>query len=171
VTKCPPSVTPSEQQNFLQKINPLPHQQVFFSRYKYSNLYSFTNPSITLSLDLNTNIVLVCAIANIDYLLTYLQSQVRFVHTLKFNDHRLFTNYDVAQMKATFDNLNADTPQHCRTIIVTTEKDATRLDLHRDYITNNQMPIFILPVEVAFLFEEKEKFDNYIKEKLLTFKI
>lgn len=171
VTKCPPSVTEAQRQDFLQKINPLPHQQIFFSYYKYNNLYSFLNQENTITLDLNTNVLLVCAIANIDELLTYIKSKSRFVHTLQFNDHRLFTNYDVAQMKAAFDNLHADTPQHCRTIIVTTEKDATRLDLHREYITQNQMPFFVLPIEVDFLFEEKTIFDNYIKQKLLSFKI
>lgn len=171
VTKCPPSVTEAQRQDFIQKINPLPHQKVFFSYYKYSNLYSFLNQENTISLDLNTNVLLVCAIANIDYLLQYVTAQSRFVHTLQFNDHRLFTNYDVAQMKATFDNLNADKPQHCKTIIVTTEKDATRLDAHREYIIQNQMPIFILPIEVAFLFDEKEIFDDYIKQKLLSFKV
>ena len=146
-------------------------QQVFFSYYKYSNLYSFFYQEDTISLDLNTNVLLVCAIANIDYLQQYVTAESRFVHTLQFNDHRLFTNYDVAQMKAAFDNLNADKPQHCKTVIVTTEKDATRLEAHREYITQNQMPIYILPVEVAFLFDEKDTFDNYMKQKLLSFKI
>lgn len=171
VTKCPPSVSPTQRQDFVQKINPLAHQQVFFSYYKYSNLYSFFNQEDTTSLDLNTNVLLVCAIANIDYLQQYVTAQSRFVHTLQFNDHRLFTNYDVAQMKTAFDNLDADKPQHGKTVIVTTEKDATRLDAHREYITQNQMPIYILPVEVAFLFDEKDIFDNYMKQKLLSFKI
>ena len=85
---------------------------------------------------------------------------------MAFEDHRLFSNYDVAQFKRLFDNLSSR-----KKVIITTEKDAVRLALHKDYILENNMDIYALPIEVAFHFEEGATFDNDIKQTLLNFKI
>ena len=55
-------------------------------------------------------------------------------------------------------------------IIITTEKDATRLSLHKDYITKHQMPIYVLPAKVSFVAEDGQAFDEEIKKFLLEFK-
>ena len=86
---------------------------------------------------------------------------------MAFEDHRLFTNYDVAQFKRLFDGMSSARKR----VVLTTEKDATRLDLHRAYLVENQLDIFALPIEVAFHFGDGEIFDKDIKQTLLDFKI
>ena len=56
-------------------------------------------------------------------------------------------------------------------IILTTEKDAMRLELHRKFLIDNKMPIFVLPIQVAFHFDEGKNFDAEIKQFLLDFKV
>ncbi len=56
-------------------------------------------------------------------------------------------------------------------MILTTEKDAMRLQLHHPYLQEHRLPVFALPVEVAFHFNEGEKFDAEVKQFLLDFKI
>ena len=56
------------------------------------------------------------------------------------------------------------------TLFLTTEKDAMRLALHKDYLIANKIPVFALPIEVDFLNGEGEQFDEYVKSFLLQFK-
>ena len=189
ITKCPFHLDDNEKQRFINEINPYPHQRIYFSFYDYGTPYSILNTASPIAvsnisspsspvdeyaastpqlvdLDMDTTVLLVCAIAKADYLVEYLSSKVKSVQTMEFEDHRVFSNYDVAQFKRLFD----DMPAH-KKIIITTEKDATRLELHKDYIIENQMIMYAIPIEVNFHFNEKETFNNDIKKMLLDFKI
>ncbi len=170
VTKCPIDLNEVEKQSFIHNINPYPYQRLYFSYFNYSNPYPLfihhTPPSVFKPLDAETEVLLVCGIAKTDYLLDYLSSKVKSVTTMAFEDHRLFSNYDVAQIKRLYDTLIGK-----KKIIITTEKDATRLLLHQDYLIENQLDIHVLPVEVAFHFEQGQLFDTDIKNVLLNFKI
>jgi tetraacyldisaccharide 4'-kinase len=166
VTKCPMTMTLAERQDFINHIQPLPHQSVYFSYYRYSAPYAIRTPSVVFDLSHDTAVLLVTGIAHTDYLISYLSAQCQSVTSLAFEDHRLFTNYDMAQIKTLFEGIDAR-----RKIILTTEKDATRLLLHEAYLIEQGLEIYALPVEVAFLFEETYTFDDHIKRMLLDFKI
>ncbi len=178
VTKCPFSLEIAEKQRLLTEINPYPYQRLYFSYYDYGTPYTiFDYPSVSASenpepyytfrnLDADTEVLLVCAIAKVDYLVEYLASKVKSVTTLAFEDHRLFSNYDIAQFKRLYDGIT-----HSKKIIITTEKDIPRLALHKDYIIQNQLIIYALPIEVNFHFGEKNIFNADIKKTLLDFKV
>lgn len=178
VTKCPFVLEYTEKQHFINEINPYTHQRIYFSYYNYGKPYPiFTTPSVSsahehsfhlefIDLDLDTDVLLVCAIAKSDYLVEYISSKAKSVTTMEFEDHRLFSNYDVAQFKRLYDNMEGR-----KKMIITTEKDATRLELHKDYILENRMAMYVIPIEVDFHFNEKETFDKDIKQTLLNFKV
>ncbi len=166
VSKCPIDMQITEKQRFIKEINPLDHQKVFFSYYAYATPYQIFTPSVKFDLDAETEVLLVTGIARVDYLVAHLSQRVKSVTALFFEDHRIFTNYDVAHVKTLFDQM-----QGRKKVILTTEKDATRLELHKDYIVDNQLDIYAIPVEVAFLFDEQAAFDEAIKNSLLDFKI
>jgi hypothetical protein len=44
-----------------------------------------------------------------------------------------------------------------------------RLLPFRDKLYENQIPVFVLPIEVEVMFGEKEAFDKMLKEKLMQF--
>ncbi|MEY4048071.1 MAG: hypothetical protein RL284_1622, partial [Bacteroidota bacterium] len=46
VSKCPERLTEEIRQDYLSNINPLPHQKVYFSSFKYGNPYHLFNPEI-----------------------------------------------------------------------------------------------------------------------------
>jgi tetraacyldisaccharide 4'-kinase len=100
-------------------------------------------------------------------LVSWLAPRVKKITTMAFEDHRLFTNYDVAQAKTVFDGMASARKR----IILTTEKDATRLELHKSYLIENQLNIYALPIQVKFHFDEGAAFDADIKQALLDFKI
>ncbi len=165
ISKCPPQLTEAEKINLIDEIKPFPYQRIYFSYYKYQNPYFFLKRDYIFPLKENVDVLLICAIANTDYLLEFLYEKVNYVKALEYADHHFFTSFDVSNLKTEFEKIESD-----RKIILTTEKDAMRLELHRDFILQNKLPIYILPVEVAFHFNEGELFDNDVKNFMLNFR-
>lgn len=166
VTKTPDNITREQADQVIKQIKPLPNQKVYFSYYKYGAPYYFFNGSEVIDLDDTFDVILIAALANNDYLASYLDETVNFARILDFQDHHLFSKNDVANLTKQFQGLESK-----RKIILTTEKDAVRLEEHREYILENQLPIFILPIEVDFRFGERKGFENEIKQFLLNFKV
>ena len=166
VSKCPQEISEADKERMIKEIKPFPHQQIYFSYYGYFPPYYIYNPRYRAQLEPDLDIVLICAIARTDYLVEYLQQHVSSVTILEYEDHHYFSNRDVEQLKRSFDNLESK-----KKMILTTEKDAMRLDLHRKFLLDNKLPIFAIPVQVKFHFEEGERFDQFIKDYLLNFKV
>ncbi len=171
VSKCPTDPAAVQRQTLLREIAPLPHQRVYFSYFAYQQPRLLLDPRYITQLEDDWEVLLVCAIANTDYLIQYLRRQVRFIKILEYEDHRYFSKSDISNLKMTFDLMEAE-----KKIILTTEKDATRLDLHRQFLAEHRLPVFILPVEVRFHFHQEEEeegithFDDNVKRFLLDFK-
>jgi len=165
VTKCNKEVSNQEIEEIKRKINPLPSQKLFFSKYKYGQPYYIFDNSIRINLAKDHRVVLISAIANVQYLLSYLQEKSTIENIVKYEDHHYFSTMELEYFKKMYDQ-SAD-----NTLFLTTEKDAMRLALHKDYLIENKIPIFALPIEVDFLNEEGEQFDSFVKNFLLQFKI
>lgn len=166
VTKCPFELSVEAKDSMLQKLQALPSQKVFFSYYQYGNPYYIFNPKYVGRLVKDIDVLLICAIARKEYLLDYLYDRVNSVVLMAFEDHHFFTKQDIGSLRATYERMKSD-----RKVIITTEKDAMRLDLHKQFLTEHQLPIFALPVQVKFHFEEGEQFDEAIRNHLLEFRV
>jgi len=165
VSKCPESVSLHQMERIEKKLHLLPRQQLFFSYYKYLRPYNIFNPSQKADLANYDAVFLVSAIANTDYLLTYLESQNLSVNDLSFEDHHRFSNYEISNIIHRFEQQSGE-----RKILLTTEKDAMRLELHKGYFLEKDVQVFALPIEVRF-HPFKESFDDYIKDYLLSVKV
>ena len=168
VSKCPSSLQLVEKQRLINEIAPSPHQRVYFSYYDYATPHHIFDPSVFFDLTAETDVLLLTAIARVDYLVDFLKTKVSSITTMSFEDHRVFTNFDIAHARDLFEKMKT-TSRRC--VVLTTEKDATRLDLHRPYLVENQLDVFAIPVEVKFLFDDGVAFDADIKQALLYFKI
>lgn len=166
VSKCPPVMEAEEAERLRAEIKPFPHQQLFFSYYRYQQPYYLFDGRYRLQLDENVDVLLICAIARTEYLLSHLEAAAKSVQVLEYEDHHYFSKYDISNMQQSFNKLDSQ-----RKVILTTEKDAMRLELHRDFLVEHRLPIFVLPVEVAFHFGEGEVFDTLVKNFLLNFKV
>ncbi len=165
ISKCPSTISEEDKNDMIEEINLLPRQRIYFSYYEYSNPYFILKPDYHFNLSADLDVVLISAIARADYLIEYLETQVNSIQALEYEDHHYFTNFDISQLKNTFNNIDSS-----KKIILTTEKDAMRLELHRQFIVENKLPVYVLPVKVAFHFNEGESFDNDIKHFMLDFK-
>ena len=164
VTKCPDEISADERDQIIQKLESN-DRPVFFTKYVYAQPYFLFNNRYRLNLNTETKIILVSAIAGTDYLLNYLTEKVETVHSLAFRDHHDFSERDVGQLDLMFNELQAD-----KKAILCTEKDAVRLLKHKDYLIEKKLPIFVLPIDVQFLFDAGETFNSYITNRLLEFK-
>ncbi len=165
VSKCPKQITQEDKKRLSEEIKPKAHQKLFFSYYDYDHPYYMFNSSQRVALQPNYSVLLICAIASSDYLVDYLNDRVENVRVLEYEDHHFFTPYEVSNLLRSFESW--DVPNK---LIITTEKDAMRLELHKKFIIENKMPIFSLPVSVQFHFDEGEQFDESVRQFLLDFK-
>lgn len=156
VSKCPADMTEAAAGEIKKQINPLPHQKVFFTTIEYKVPYDlFTNETVKLE---DTNAVLVCCIANPAPLVNHLKEHANDAHTLSYPDHHYFLSRDLEEIKAAYDNW-----QMSNKIIITTEKDATRLYLHAEKISNWNIPVIVLPIAVSILFGRQQEFDGLVQ--------
>ncbi len=166
VTKCPADLSETRRDAILNQIAPQPHQQVFFSRYRYGTPYFMYDSRQRLHLTKDVNILLVSGLASADYLVSYLKSVAGEVFIADYPDHHPYTAGEIEDIAKMFANVPGS-----RKVIITTEKDAVRLDAHRNLVVERRLPFFLLPVEVQFLFDEQPRFDTLIKQRLLDFTI
>jgi len=166
VSKCPAFILPERREEITKKIKPYRHQKLLFSKYKYGIPYFLLDRDIRLELTLNTSVHVLSAVANIDYMISYLYDKCRIENTIKYEDHHYFSEAELESFKK-IKEANSDDGL----VFLTTEKDATRLLLHTDYILKHQLPFFVLPVEVQFLNKDNTRFDSIVKQFLLNFKV
>ena len=166
VSKCPKYEPSVNRRQIQEELNLKPYQKLFFSYYEYLKPYYLFNPASRIELTDDMEIIQLSAIANTQYLVDYTIEKVGTINPMQYEDHHYFSNHDISQLKLTFDQIENE-----KKIILTTEKDATRLFLHRDYILKEKLPIFILPVEVKFHFKQGPIFDQLIRDYLLNFKV
>ena len=165
VSKCPDSLVREGRSVFLRQLKAHDRQQVYFTTYSYRTPYTFLPPVRTVDLTDIESALIVCGIARPDPVLDHVATLVPFAELIEFSDHHEYSRDDLELIDRKFQSL--DGTAKC---IITTEKDAIRLEPFGSWIVSHQWPLFILPVEVVFLFEEGHLFDNYLRELLLNFK-
>jgi len=166
VTKCPDTISSNEMDSIRKEVKKREDQQVFFSRYRYGHPYKMYGTGERYPLHAGVDVLLVVAIAGTEYLLEYVEGLVKDVRMLSYNDHHPFSVSDIGDIERHY-RLMAE-GREC--IILTTEKDAMRLDGHRSLLQQKSLPIYILPVAVQFLGDAPDAFDLAVKDWLLNFK-
>jgi tetraacyldisaccharide 4'-kinase len=156
VTKCPPELTLEQQQALIDEIKPLPEQRIYFTCIEYRQLYPVYLNGIEYNKD--SDVLLVSGIANPKPLVEKLETQFKKIHSLPFKDHHYFTNDDIEDIKTSFDHIRSENK-----IIVTTEKDVSRLLLLKNKIIEHNLPIFAQSIGIRFLFNEGESFNSQIQ--------
>lgn len=157
VSKCPPDLDKAAADAIRSKINPLPHQQVFFTAIQYEQAYDmFTLEPVQLR---DKHALLVCCIAKPQPLVNYVNTIAKDSHVLSYADHHYFLSRDLEEMKDAYTNWNVENK-----LVVTTEKDAARLHLHADKLKEWGVQIAVLPISIGFLFEGATAFDAAITE-------
>ena len=161
VTKCDPGIGEKEQKEIVYEINPLEKQHIFFTANKYGDPYHIIKKEETIKLVEGAEVLLVTGIANPQPLKDLLGEHSETYYMLHYPDHHIFTIDDWKDIKKRFDRIESTNK-----IILTTEKDAVRLAKFREQLRD--VPIYVIPLQHHFLFNEEAKFlslvKNYIKD-------
>lgn len=162
VTKCKNGISETEKEKIKKEIRPLEGQQVFFTEFEYGDPYHFTSFQ-NAPLQSETEVLLVTGIANPRPLKMMLEEKHKTYQMLQFPDHHIFTIDDWKEIMRKFGDIKAKDK-----IILTTEKDAVRLDKFRQEAVG--IPLYILPVRHKFLFNEAAVFEEAVIQFIQQFK-
>ena len=162
VTKCRFEMSADEAEKIKAEIDPLPHQQIFFSAIQYGDPYHITQ-LIPAELNSKTEVLLVTGIASPQPLKKLLEERTHAYYMMAFSDHYIFRIDDLRDIKKRFERIEAE-----KKFILTTEKDAIRLMKFKTELES--MPVYVIPIRHYFLFNEEEKFVSRVVNFIETFR-
>ena len=151
VTKCPADFAQEESNSIKKEILNNEGQSIYFATMKYGIPYHISTLE-ERNLTRTDQVLLVCGIANPEPIKRYLSLNVAIYEMLKFKDHHIFTTTDLKDIQNSYQkvNIGGQTP-----IILTTEKDAVRLNKFKEELKH--LPIFVLPVQHEIMFEDENE--------------
>ena len=162
ITKSPENISPIQRRLIVKEIDKSPHQNLYFTTFRYKapvhvfeNIIEGTQPEFT-DCD-KCSIVLITGIANPRPLIEYLQKTYTEILHLSFPDHYNYSEKDIINFSSAFNNLRS-----VRKYLFTTEKDAIRLREFTNIAEPMRSAFFYIPIEIYFLNEDKDEFDNLI---------
>ena len=143
-------------------MNLFPYQRLYFTTLDYAALQPMFEtshediPAIDNMRDTHT--LLLTGIASPEQLLHDLSPHIDHLQPLTFADHHQFDKKDVQLINDTF---AAMLPPK---LIITTEKDATRLNDVEGLSDEVRKNIYILPVRISFMQDQEDTFNQQIRD-------
>lgn len=158
VTKCPYQLNPMEQRVVTEALKLRPFQDLFFSCFEYGSLQGIFNGKERQlrSLEPEEHVLLLTGIASPLQMMMDLQRYTRHITPLSFPDHHYFSEEDCRLIDEKFTQIS--TPR----LIITTEKDATRLLTAKGLSEKVKQALYILPIEVSIMRNDTNKFNEKI---------
>lgn len=163
ITNCPPNLIQSEKKAIKKKCTKVDNQVVVFSKVEYGTPFLLTNSSQKIRLNKDMNVLLFAGIGEPEHLKAYVSSQVKTLNWLGFDDHYWYDKSDVFDIERRAKEIGE------QVIILTTEKDAIRFYEHISTLKKENISIYVLPMEMVFLDNDKPLFDCLIIESLSYF--
>ncbi len=142
VTKCSKDINEDEQTKIIENIKPTAKQKVFFSTIEYGVAYNILNPIDRNIFSKNQSQLLITGIANADDIKKYIEVKSKDLVHFNFDDHHQFEQYELENIKKHYPNF---------TKWITTEKDGVRLALHKDWLIENNISVYCLPIKTRLI--------------------
>lgn len=159
-TKCNADMNAEQMEHFKRMSGMKERIPIFFSTMKYGNPYPLLTNAVKEDLRFkDTEVLLLTGIANPKPLKKELEKRGANVKLLQYADHHNFSTEELNDIANKFNNTKSKNK-----IIITTEKDATRLTAQKALPLVIKEHTYILPIEVDFLNEEKNMFNQIISD-------
>ena len=160
VTKCPKDLKPMEFRVVTKAMHLYPYQRLYFTTLEYAELQSLFQTSTanipTLDSLHDTHVMLLTGIASPEQLEHDLAPLSPHLTPLTFADHHQFKAKDIELINNTFATMQS--PK----IIITTEKDATRLNTVGGLSDEVKKNMYVLPVRISFMQDQDNMFNQQI---------
>lgn len=158
ITKCPKDLKPMEFRVLTRAMDLFPYQDLFFTTLNYKQPKGiFNNKELPLKdIAKDTTIMLLTGIASPQQMMLDLQPYGKSLVPMSFGDHHNFSHADIEQINSRFASLPS--PR----IVITTEKDRSRLITAEGLSEEIKNNIYALPIEVKFLLDGEKSFNKKI---------
>ena len=159
ITKCPKDLKPMEFRVLSKAMNLYPYQSLYFTTLEYATPKQlFGENELQLHELRGRQMMLLTGIASPEQIIVDMTQEMDInksnIKMMRFADHHQFSTKDVENINNTFNTM----PQG--SIIVTTEKDATRLKDLEGLSQKVKDNIYTLPIKVKFMEEQQEEIFN-----------
>lgn len=157
VTKCPEEMSPMEYRIIAESLQLRPYQQLYFSTFKYARMVNILTHEMQMIENLRQyNILLATGIGCPKQMKMDMQKRFASVKSIEFKDHHYYNIEDIEDIKQEFDTLPE--PK----LIITTEKDATRLMSIDPFPEEVARHIWVLPIGIRFVQGKGNMFNDKI---------
>ena len=147
VTKCPFDLSEDQKENIKNKLEKY-KKEIYFTTISYADKIA-GNHQLPLEELKDFEVLLITGIANPNPLLDFLtKKEIKFTH-LKFGDHHDFSPKEITDIQVNYSSINSE-----KKLILTTEKDYTRL-------SSKLTELSFLEIETKFI-GMKNNFDEVI---------
>lgn len=154
VSKCPEDMSPMEYRIIAESLQLRPYQRLFFSTFKYGRMVNMHTFEMKHPAKMRQyNVLLLTGIGCPKQMEMDMRKRFISVRSIDFQDHHYYSSSDLQRISAEL----ADTPEP--KIIITTEKDATRLMTIEQFPEEIAKHIWVLPIGIHFM-QGKEKLFN-----------
>lgn len=159
VTKCPADLSIRDRQLINERISPYtrPLTPVFFARLQYDQPMAFATRQPADGL---RGVMLVSGLANAGPLEQYVRQAFSLLGHHRFADHHAYTRADFDQLL---------TGLRPGVSLLTTEKDWVKLDALLTPAERTTLPLFYLPVQIAFLDEDEVEYRRFLDKATKVF--
>ena len=162
ITKCPKDLNPMEYRVITKAMKLYPYQQLYFSTHEYKTprlvFPEMANGEEIKSLDelRDKSILLLTGIASPQQMEHDLAPYTSQLTPLTFGDHYAFKKKDVERINELFASLSG------QKLIITTEKDATRLLTTEGLSDEVKKHLYVLPIHISMMQNQTDDFNNNI---------
>ncbi len=157
ITKCPADLKPIDYRVITKAMNLFPYQELFFSTIDYCPLKQlFGGEELPLEQLNDKHVLLLTGIASPKQMQEDLTAMGAKINALSYADHHQFHKKDIRRINEVFASMAE--PK----MIVTTEKDAVRLEDVEDLSDEVRKSIYKLPIKVSFMLDQEEEFNHKI---------
>lgn len=157
ITKCPADISSRQMEDCRRNLKTKEGTPVFFSKVEYGEIYPlFTHGTKQhTSIEMGTNVLLLTGIAKPAPLKKEIEERGARVTLMQYADHHNFTSNDIDEIATAYNKMDG------KKIILTTEKDATRIRRASNLPQEIKENIYAIPIEIKII-DNKEKIFNQI---------
>lgn len=164
VTKCPADIKPIDFNIITKQLHLYPYQKLYFTRICYGELKPlYPDKAIDLPPVNERDALVLTGIASPAPLIEQARTLATHIESLTFDDHHDFTAKELAAVRERLIQ-----PGSRRRFIITTEKDAARLEGHAALDAILAAHLYVLPIRISFLQEQQSLFNQNIIDYVRT---
>jgi tetraacyldisaccharide 4'-kinase len=162
ITKCPKDLNPMEYRVITKAMKLYPYQQLYFSTHEYDTprliFPEMADGEEIKSLDelRDKSVLLLTGIASPQQMEHDLAPYTSQLTPLTFGDHYAFKKKDVEKINELFASLSG------QKLIITTEKDATRLLTTEGLSDEVKKHLYVLPIHISMMQNQTDDFNKNI---------